>query len=76
MEFSQSFSLGNSTFLRLEKNALEKNGLETIQESPTKDKKKADPIKNFSIQRRQKFQKSKSDSLLQKTSKGVLFVVI
>ncbi|KAL5273492.1 POLQ family protein [Megaselia abdita] len=70
MEFS-SFSLGNSTFMKIEKNALEKNnGLEAIEESPTKNGKKAEKTKNFSIRRKQKFQRCKSDSVLQESKKA------
>lgn len=69
MEFSQSFSLGNSTFLNIEKNAMDKNALETIEESPTKTKK-VNKTKNFSIRRKQKFQRTKSDSVLQDIKKG------
>lgn len=75
MAFSQSFSMGNSTFLNIEKNALDNNGLETIEESPKDNARKQDKTRNFSIRRKQKFQRCKSDSVLQESKKGLCFII-
>lgn len=83
MAFSQSFEIGDSTFLKLEgnlKNTSKEytnnnnenqhaNGLEVIHESPPKFKHKSYSQKNTSTaSNRQRFRRSKSDSKLGTTN--------
>lgn len=76
MAFSQSFELGDSTFMQLESdlksthnNNENQHGLEMIQESPPNIKQKSYTQKNTSkASQRQRFRRSKSDSKLGRTN--------